>query len=90
MRLDDEQVTPEAGAEEKIKAALDALSKDPHAPREITVRFTLHIHNEYPKHVVVGQKDGVDVVQVVNSEEEEEAALAAVQPADPQESQPAQ
>lgn len=74
-----EGVTLAEGEEKRITDALDALTKDPHAPREISVRFTLHIHNEYPKHVTVGvDKDDQPIVKVVNSEDEEKAALASV------------
>lgn len=71
------------GEEKKVQAALDDLAKDPHAPRDISVRYTLHIHNEYPKHVIVGKdKDDQPIVKVVNSPEEEKAALASI-PASP-------
>jgi hypothetical protein len=59
------------GEKKKILAAIDALKKDPHAPREISVRFTLHIHNEYPKHM---HKGGAKSVVVNNATEEEKAA----------------
>jgi len=78
MRLSDENVTIEAGGEERIRQALDALEKDPHAPREVSLKFTLHIHNEYPKHVTVGKdKDEAPVTKIANSAEEENALLAA-------------
>lgn len=54
------------GEQARIDAALDQLEKDTDSPREITVRFVLNIHREYPK--VVG-----DVT--VNSAEEEKALL---------------
>ena len=57
------------GEPERIKAALAALEQDPHAPREISVRFVLTIHHEYPKHVGP---------YVVNSKEEEKEARAKV------------
>lgn len=77
-----EGVTLAEGEEKRINDALDALAKDPHAPREISVRFTLHIHNEYPKHVTIGtSKDGSTIVQVVNNPDEEKAALASIAPA---------
>lgn len=63
------QVTLLPGEQEKIDAALEALAKDPHAPREISVRVAIHIHNEYPK--FVGEK-------IVNSAEEEEAERVAI------------
>jgi hypothetical protein len=55
-----------ADEEKRIQDALYALATDPHAPREISVKLTLHIHHEYPKHV---QRDGATVV--VNSAYEE-------------------
>jgi hypothetical protein len=39
------------GEQEKIDAALDALEQDPHAPNQLSVRVSLHVHREYPKHV---------------------------------------
>jgi hypothetical protein len=76
MKLEIEGATIEAGGEEKLRKAMAELAKDTHAPREVSVKFTLHVHNEYPKHVVVGKdKDGNPVTKIVNSEDEE-AALA--------------
>jgi hypothetical protein len=61
-----------AGEEARIEAAVEELRKDPHAPREITARFILHVHREYPKHVKVGEdKDGNPIIKIVNSAEEE-------------------
>lgn len=82
--LDLEGVYIVPGEEEKVRAALDALDKDVHAPREISVRYTLHIHREYPKHVTVGQdKDGNAITKIVNSEDEEDAAAAEAAAAAP-------
>ena len=79
--MKDEQVSLAGGEEKRISDALAALAKDPHAPRQLTVTLNLHIHNEYPKHVVVGKdKDGVDVVKVAGSEAEEDAILASIAP----------
>lgn len=79
MTFEDENVKIAAGEEQRIQDALAALAKDPHAPREISVRFILHIHNEYPKHVTVGKdKDGVAITQIVANEAEEAAVLAGV------------
>jgi hypothetical protein len=50
------------GEKERIDAALLELKKDPHAPNELSVKVSLHVHNEYPK--AIGDK-------VVNSEAEE-------------------
>lgn len=80
MKLDIEGATIEAGGEEKLNQALADLAKDPHAPREVSVTFTLHVHNEYPKHVTVGQdKEGNAITKIVAGEDEEEAVLAAIQ-----------
>lgn len=78
--FDMQGVSAANGEEKRVQDALDALALDPHAPREISVRLTLHIHNEYPKHVTVGtDKDGNPVTQIVNSEAEEKA-LSTPQP----------
>ena len=60
------------GEEQRIADAIEQLRKDPHAPRTISVTVTLHLHNEYPKHVAG---------KLVNSAEEEAAALAAAKKA---------
>jgi hypothetical protein len=61
----------------KIKDAFAALAKDPHAPRALTVELTLHIHHEYPKHVIVGKdKEGQPVIVVVRDADEEAKAKA--------------
>jgi len=57
------------GEFQKIEKALESLAKDAHAPREISAKLVLHIHNEYPKLLYKGKKS----VQVANSEEEEQA-----------------
>jgi hypothetical protein len=63
------------GEEQRITDAMEALAKDPHAPREISVRLILHVHREYPKHVVVGKnEDDSPKTVLVNSAEEESAA----------------
>lgn len=69
--LKEDNVTLGSDEQKRISGALELLAKDPHAPREISVRLTLHIHNEYPKHMY---KDHASR-QVAN--EEEEAAAAA-------------
>jgi hypothetical protein len=72
MAFDIEGVTPAGGEEERVKAAIAELEKDPHAAHDITVRLTLHIHREYPKHVKVGEdKEGNPITKIVNSAEEE-------------------
>jgi hypothetical protein len=72
MAFDIEGATPVAGEEERVKAAVAELEKDPHAPREISVRLTLTVHHEYPKHVKVGEdKEGNPITKIVNSAEEE-------------------
>ena len=64
-----------ADEEKRIQDALYALATDPHAPREISVKLTLHIHHEYPKHVQVGGE-----TVVVNNSDEEKEASAGVRP----------
>lgn len=81
--LSEKNVLLAPSEEKRIQDALTALAADPHAPREISVRLILHIHNEYPKAVTVGEdKDGNPIVKTVQNEAEEEA----LQPAAPQES----
>ena len=68
------------GSEEvqRVQDAMNLLARDNHAPREITVTATLHVHHEYPKHVTVAKdKDGEPITKVVNSPEEE-AGLVSV------------
>jgi len=74
-----EGVSLAAGEKEKISAAMTELEQDVHAPREITVRFTLHVHRAYPKHVTIGKKDdGTPITTVVqNAEEEKQLSKAA-------------
>lgn len=80
--FDDENVSLAAADEQRIKDALAALRKDPHAAREISVTLSLHIHNEYPKCVTVGEdKDGNAIVKVVNSQAEEDDLLESLQAA---------
>lgn len=72
--------------QKRIDAALEALEKDPHAPRSITIEVGLHVHNEYPKHltVVLGKdKEGEPITKtvVVASAKEEAAALKSAKPA---------
>jgi hypothetical protein len=77
FEIKSENVNLSAEEEKRIADALDALAKDPHAPREISVKLTLHIHHEYPKHVTVGKdKDDNPIVKVANNEDEEKALLA--------------
>lgn len=84
MKLDIEGANIEAGGEEKLNQALADLAKDPHAPREVSVKFTLHVHNEYPKHVTVGEdKDGNAITKIVTNEDEEKAVLASLAKAEP-------
>ena len=64
-------VTLADGEQKRIEDAVDALAKDPHAPREMTLKVTLHIHNEYPKHLYKGK-----LSLVAQNEAEEEKAVA--------------
>lgn len=54
----------------KISDGIAAIEKDAHSPREVSIRVTLHVHNEYPKHLYKG-KESV----IVNNEEQEEKAI---------------
>jgi hypothetical protein len=72
------------GEIERVEGALKHLQEDPHAPRELSVRVIVHVHNEYPKHVVTGTtEEGEPITKVVNSAEEEAALQGAQAPADP-------
>jgi hypothetical protein len=71
IKKEDVTVTLSAMEDRRIQAALDALAVDQHAPREISVKLTLHIHHEYPKHVQAGGN-----TVVVNNPDEESATSA--------------
>lgn len=58
------------GEEQKIADAWNALKKDAHAPRQISVTVRLHVHNEYPKHLHK-QVDGKNSSVIANSADEE-------------------
>jgi hypothetical protein len=62
------------GEQARIDAALDLLETDNHAPREITVRYVLHVHHEYPK--AVGDKIVNNAWEEMKNAEEENALLA--------------
>lgn len=68
------------GAEEvgRVKLALEELGKNPHAPREITVKATLHVHHDYPRLLYKGN----DSRSVANTEEEAVAAKDGFGPYD--------
>ena len=55
----------------RVSDALEALRKDNHAPREMTVAVTLHVHNEFPKLVYKGKEE-----RSVSSQEEADQAAA--------------
>jgi hypothetical protein len=79
------KATMAPGEQERIDKALATLAKDPHSPREISVRYVLFVYNEFPKHVTVGKDDhGNAITELVNDAAEEKAALdkaeAAKQP----------
>lgn len=78
FEIKDENVSLGADEEKKISDALEALSKDPHAPREISVKLTLHIHNEFPKIVYRGKESR----SVANEAELEAAAKDGYGPYD--------
>ena len=63
------------GARTAIEDALKTLKADPHAPREVSVNVILHLHHEYPKHVVVGKTEKDEPITRVVHSAEEEAAL---------------
>jgi hypothetical protein len=66
-----------AGEIERVEKGIEALKKDPHAPRFLTIGVTLHVYNEYPKHITVGKdKDDQPIVKVANNKTEEDALLA--------------
>ena len=73
--LDIQGVTILPGEEEKVKAAIAALEKDHHAPREISVRYTLSVHHEYPKQLHKLVKNENRSV-TVHDKAGEEAAIA--------------
>jgi hypothetical protein len=74
--------------EKRIADALAALKKDHRAPHEVSVRVTLHVHREYPKHIVVGKdKDDAPIVKVA-ANAKEEAELTKTVPV--KEAEPAQ
>ncbi|MGH9505237.1 MAG: hypothetical protein ACRD20_20480 [Terriglobales bacterium] len=62
---------------QRVEAALTALDKDPHAPREISIKLTLHVHNEFPKHVKVGEDADGNAITKIAANDKEEAALLA-------------
>lgn len=59
------------GEDKRISDALAELTKDPHAPRSLTVQVNLHVHNEYPKVLYkgVGTKDNVSVKDAASEEQ---------------------
>jgi predicted sulfurtransferase len=61
-----------AGEQERIDKALDVLAENNHAPREITVKYILHVNHEFPKLMYKGKKE----TRTVNNEAEEKAATA--------------
>jgi ribosome-associated translation inhibitor RaiA len=63
---------------QRIADALEALTKDPHAPRELTVTVTLHVHNEFPKTLYKGKQTRV----VADPEAEQQAAADGFGPYD--------
>lgn len=63
-----------AGEEERIKKALQELEKDTHAPRELTIKVTLHVHHDYPKLVYKGA--GSSKAKSVTNPDDEAAARA--------------
>lgn len=64
--------TISAGEVERVNQAMKELAKDAHAPREITLTATLHIHHEYPKTLYKGKE-----TRSVADASAEEAAMEA-------------
>lgn len=63
---------------QKVDAAIEELKKDPHAPRNVSVTLTVHVHNEYPKTLYKGK----EVQMVADADAEEAAAEAGFGPYD--------
>jgi hypothetical protein len=67
--------------QKRISDALEALEKDVHAPRSLSIEVGLHVHHEYPKHVTIGKRvvgtdaEGAEITEpittVVNDADEE-------------------
>lgn len=55
---------------ERVEVAVRELAKDPHAPREISVKANLHVHNDYPEVLYKGK----ETRSVANEEEKAAAA----------------
>jgi hypothetical protein len=74
LKLEIAEASISLDEEKSIHKAIDAIRNDPHAPREISVRLMLHVHNEYPKLVVVGKdKDDKPITKLAQNAEEEKA-----------------
>lgn len=58
----------------RIEQGIVDLAKDPHAPRELSVKVILHVHNEYPKLMYKGE--GTKYQRSVANADEEKAAVA--------------
>lgn len=71
--LDDHSISILPGEEKRAEDALAALAKDPHAPNEISLRFRLHVHHEYPK-MLYKDRAHKHTLKVAN-EAEEKAAI---------------
>ena len=68
---------------QRVQDAMNLLARDNHAPREITVTATLHVHHEYPKHITIGKdKEDQPMTKLVYSADEEAGLF--VTPANPQ------
>lgn len=63
------------GAEKQISDALEALAKDPHSPRQISVNVILNVHREYPKMLYKGEGTAKSVL--VGDEAAEQSARDA-------------
>lgn len=65
---------------ERVHQAMKELAKDPHAPREITVKAVLHIHHEYPRVLYKGK----ETRSVADAGQQEAAASEGFGPYDHQ------
>ena len=62
---------------DRAVAALDELEKDNSAPRQLSISLHLHVHEEYPKQVDTGKKDGDgNAIFATVKDESEEKALS--------------
>jgi hypothetical protein len=68
--------------QKRIEDGLKALAKDPHAPRQLSIEVTLHVHNEFPKLLYKGEGKKLETRSVANESEEDAAAAEGFGPYD--------